>query len=181
MYTTTFEGSLDWGEDMKRDSSRIFSLIMFGKEQWSDTESHFLLMVSILLRALETGHVRSVESGSLATKPFNGHTGGVYSVSCSPNGRRIDSGSADKTARSWDASNGDPLSTFLVHPDHVYSITHSNDGLYAVSGYKDRLAFSSFNPVFHQKSIVSHPSLRLTISISNLLQILKMEQFIFCQ
>ena len=86
----------------------------------------------------ESIYVRNVESGSLATKPFIGNKGGVYSVSYSPDGRKIDSGSADKTVRSWNASNGDPLSTFDVHPGHVYSITHSNDGLYAVSGYKDK-------------------------------------------
>ena len=47
----------------------------------------------------ESIYVRNAESGSLATKPFIGHTGGVYSVSYSPDGRKIDSGSADKTVR----------------------------------------------------------------------------------
>ena len=74
-----------------------------------------------------------------------------------------------------------PMVTHSLHAGHVYSNTHSKDGLYAVSGYKDRLALSSSNPVFHQKSIVSHPSLRLTISISISLRALKMEQSIFGQ
>ena len=49
-----------------------------------------------------------MESGAL-TRMFKGHRGWVKSVSCSPDGTQIVSGSGDKTIMIWDAQNGDPV------------------------------------------------------------------------
>ena len=45
------------------------------------------------------------DSGELALDPLEGHTDRVNSVSFSPDGERVVSGSDDKTIRVWDVSN----------------------------------------------------------------------------
>ena len=46
----------------------------------------------------------------------------VYGVAVSPDGKRIVSGSADKTLRLWDADTGQPIGAPLTgHTDEVYS------------------------------------------------------------
>ena len=44
-------------------------------------------------------------------KTLEGHSGGVYSVAWSPDGKTLASGSSDKTIRLWDVSNGKIVTT----------------------------------------------------------------------
>jgi WD40 repeat protein len=63
----------------------------------------------------------------------------VYSVASSPDGKRIVSGSNDKTIRIWDATTGQPIGKPLTgHTDIVYSVGYSPDGNHIVSGSFDK-------------------------------------------
>ena len=69
---------------------------------------------------------------------LEGHTSYVNSVSFSPDGKRIVSGSSDKTIRIWDATTGKELETLEGHTIAVNSVSFSPDGKRIVSGSYDR-------------------------------------------
>jgi WD40 repeat protein len=70
--------------------------------------------------------------------PFRGHTDEVLSVSFSPDGTRIVSGSWDSTIWLWDAATGKPSGEpFRGHTDPVSSVSFSPDGTRIVSGSQD--------------------------------------------
>ena len=55
----------------------------------------------------------------------------------SPDGRRIVTGSADQTAKLWDAASGEELLTLKGHSDSVLSVAFSPDGQRIVTGSRD--------------------------------------------
>ncbi len=64
---------------------------------------------------------------------FFGHSGQIYSVAISSDGRTLASGSADNTIKIWN-----PLpQTFTGHSDEVYSVVFSPDGQTLASGSGD--------------------------------------------
>ncbi|KIN97457.1 hypothetical protein M404DRAFT_895555 [Pisolithus tinctorius Marx 270] len=85
-----------------------------------------------------------VTSGGLrewmaAQLSLEGHAAAVYSVAFSPDGKRIVSGSCDKTVRVWDAERGVQVGSPLQgHTDWVLSVTFSCGGKKIVSGSKDK-------------------------------------------
>jgi WD40 repeat protein len=68
---------------------------------------------------------------------LRGHKGGVNTVSYRPDGRRIVSGSRDKTVRVWDAESGAELAVLCGHESGVASVSYSPDGRRIVSGSAD--------------------------------------------
>jgi WD40 repeat protein len=58
---------------------------------------------------------------------LTGHTGDVWGVSYSPDGKRLATSGSDKTARVWDAETGRELFT-LLHDDVVWKVAFSPDG-----------------------------------------------------
>lgn len=75
------------------------------------------------------------------TNPNNaslkGHTSFVKSVSFSPDGKRIVSGSWDNTLKIWDASTGQEIQILKGHTCGVNSVAFSPDGKKVVSGSED--------------------------------------------
>jgi hypothetical protein len=70
---------------------------------------------------------------------LGGHTGEVYSVVFSPDGERILTASADKTARLWDRD-GKPLATLQGHTNQVRSAVFSPDGGRILTASYDKTA-----------------------------------------
>jgi WD40 repeat protein len=62
-----------------------------------------------------------------------GHTGTIYSVCFSPDGRYALSGSWDKTVKLWHVETGRCIRTFSGHEDYVESVFFSSNGKYALS------------------------------------------------
>jgi WD40 repeat protein len=58
----------------------------------------------------------------------------VTSLICSRDGKRILTGSSDKTARVWDANKGTELLTLIGHTDWVMCVSWSPDGKHILTG-----------------------------------------------
>ena len=68
---------------------------------------------------------------------LRGHADSIQSVAWSPDGRRLATGSDDRTAKMWDAASGQELTTLPGHQGGVSGIAFSPDG--------KRLATSSYD------------------------------------
>ena len=68
---------------------------------------------------------------------LEGHTNSVSSVSFSPDGQTLVSGSWDKTVRVWDVNTGRHLRTLTGHTNRVTYVSFSPDGQTLVSGSWD--------------------------------------------
>jgi WD40 repeat protein len=66
------------------------------------------------------------------------HPGGVSSVACSPNGKRLASAGGDATIRIWDAVTGEELHRLMGHGFVVAGVTFSPDGKSLASAGVDR-------------------------------------------
>src|SRR5438477_9547556 len=65
---------------------------------------------------------------------LKGHTGLVLSVAFSADGKRIASGSVDRTVKVWDAHTGQEALTLKGHTGTVWSVAFSADGKRIASG-----------------------------------------------
>ena len=68
---------------------------------------------------------------------LKGHSYGVLSVSYSPDGTKIISGSGDETVKIWDANTGECLKTLKGHLDIIWSVAYSPDSTKIISGSDD--------------------------------------------
>ncbi len=67
-------------------------------------------------------------------RSFIGHAGEITSIAFSSNGKRIISGSSDRTARIWDSENGRSLRTIPEQPAAITAVALNQDGTLAVTG-----------------------------------------------
>ena len=66
-----------------------------------------------------------------------GHTDTVTSVSFSPDGKYVVSGSGDNSVKIWSTESGEVVRTLNGHTNNVTSVSFSPDGKYVVSGSED--------------------------------------------
>jgi WD40 repeat protein len=67
-------------------------------------------------------------------KTLSEHSKGVYSVSFSPDGTLLASGSLDKTVTLWNVRSGECVKTLSGHSKGVRSVSFSPDGTLIASG-----------------------------------------------
>ncbi|EEH05821.1 WD domain-containing protein [Histoplasma capsulatum G186AR] len=73
---------------------------------------------------------------------FEGHLAGISTISWSPDGAIIASGSDDKSIRLWHVSTGKPHpNPFLGHHNYIYSVAFSPKGNMLVSGSYDEAVY----------------------------------------
>ncbi|MBD2340169.1 ribosome assembly protein 4 [Calothrix sp. FACHB-156] len=68
----------------------------------------------------------------------SGHQDSVTSIAFSSDGKKLASGSEDKTIKLWDITTGKLLQTFSGHGDVIKTIALSSDGQKLASGSKDK-------------------------------------------
>ncbi|GAB4296759.1 MAG: hypothetical protein Fur0025_34510 [Oscillatoriaceae cyanobacterium] len=92
-------------------------------------------------RLLALGGDKDIYLWDLTTGQFlrqlTGHTSWVYSLSFSPDGQTLASGSDDNTVRLWDVATGRELRQLTGHTSSVYSVSFSPDGQTLASGSDD--------------------------------------------
>jgi WD domain, G-beta repeat/Ankyrin repeats (3 copies) len=85
----------------------------------------------IQLKPMVQAHWNAATGALLQT--LESHTDSVSSVTFSPDGKQVVSGSWDKTVRLWDAATRAPLQTVEGHTDSVTSVARDYNGHTALS------------------------------------------------
>ena len=76
----------------------------------------------------------------LQIETFRGHGAAICGVAFSPDGRRIVTGSYDKTAKVWDTTTGRLVHTLEGHSNRIVAVAFSPDGKRIVTGSDDSTA-----------------------------------------
>ncbi|MBD2459261.1 ribosome assembly protein 4 [Nostoc sp. FACHB-87] len=102
----------------------------------SDTQMRTVATLNqgVYLQAGENPANRAI---AVEGKTLEGHSSSVWSVSFSPDGKTLASGSGDNTIKLWDISTGKLLKTLSGHSSSVYSVSFSPDGKTLASGSDD--------------------------------------------
>ncbi len=87
---------------------------------------------------------------------LSGHTRAVRSVSFSPDGSTIASGSYDTTIRLWNVTDGTHIRTLSGHTGLVYSVSFSPDGSTIVSGSRQEIRLWQADTGRHIRTLSGH-------------------------
>jgi WD40 repeat protein len=90
-------------------------------------------LAPLLAVALPTGAIAQPKEKAT----LKGHTGFVYSVAYSPDGKTLASGSYDKSIKLWDVATGRELATLKGNTDAVCSVAYSPNGKTLAAGSGD--------------------------------------------
>ena len=82
-------------------------------------------------------YVRVLDAETGVERPRQGHTGQVWAVAVSPNGKLLASAGADKTVRLWDLGTGSLRHTLASHQQMVHTVAFSPDSTRLASGGDD--------------------------------------------
>ena len=123
-----------WAVAVTPNGTRVITGSEDGKARvWDSASSQVLLTLQgptplPVLAASTVGLLNSppnqgpVLAASVLCPGRTGHTGAVWAVAVSPEGGRLITGSADRTARIWDAESGRELLPALGHIDDVTTV-----------------------------------------------------------
>jgi len=103
-------------------------------ERWREAKEH----AAPNFPWLRTHRPPPVHLGTAQKAVLRGHENHVTSVSHSPDGSQIASGSWDNTVRVWDARSGAELAALRGHEGWVTSVSYSPDGARIASGSDDK-------------------------------------------
>src|SRR5262249_30746533 len=115
------------------------------QREWEATPIHIGRVLEILEetrtfqeRGFEWGYWNRLCHQEIRT--LKGHKGKVISVAFSPDGKRIATGSFDRTAKIWDSETGKEIFTLKGHTGAVTSVAFSPDGRRIATGSFDSTA-----------------------------------------
>ena len=101
-----------------------------------DQSTNKTLQTGTQMRAITA--LRQVVYGVDDRDRLKGHSESVLSVSFSPDGKALATGSGDNTVKLWDLKTGRELHTLKEHSGGVFSVSFSPDGKTLATGSQDR-------------------------------------------
>ncbi len=129
----------------------------------------FVTFIFVLNTFAQDSSQQNLPEGVTNLRTLIGHTGWVNSVSFSPDGNTIASGSRDNTIILWDAHTGNHIRTLTGHTRPVESVSFSPDGNTIASGdgFRDNtLRLWNAHTGKHIRTLKGHTAPVLSVSFS---------------